>query len=316
MTTKREELEQEIAVLEYLVDGTRPCPHPDAAHLRTWTKRLGGLSRDNVPSMATRQRALAEARAELAALESAQPKTATVEERFPVGSRWRSAEEGSDGKPWEIVGHDHDGLRWRYVGDADSGTPVTWDTWAEWEKDFTRLDDHPAPPPVAEPAPVPMVGDIVRNEQGDELVVTRVTGTGSEWPIGLQRVRDGAPMIGAKDAEQLYRTCTFVRRAQPQPAAPAKPAPMCEAPGWVGRAHAVDATEYGTCRVCGASAGDRRAARRRVFDADVYTEKGPCGWKRGNERVWRAAVSGIGEAFAPTREDAIEALWTRLEAER
>lgn len=189
-------------------------------------------------------------------------------------------------------------------------------TNANGQAAFERLDDHPAPPPVAEPAaPVPMVGDIVRNEQGDELEVTRVTGTGSEWPIGLQRLRDHMPMIGAKDAEQLYRTCTFVRRAQPQPAAPAKPAPMCEAPGWLGRAHAVDANEYGTCRVCGASAGDRRAARRRVFDVAVGTTCPDVG--EGQEPEWMAVVEySEHEAYGPTERVAIEALWTRLEAER
>lgn len=180
------------------------------------------------------------------AIESEQPKT--IEDRFPVGSRWRTRGTHGLGRGIECVLRKR-GINMAWFHTLD-GQLLCAPMYINIDFVLERLDDHPAPPTVAEPA------------------------------------------------------------------APAKPAPMCEAPGWVGRAHAVDATEYGTCRVCGASAGDRRAARRRVFDADVYTEKGPCGWKRGNERVWRAAVSGIGEAFAPTREDAIEALWTRLEAER
>lgn len=248
------------------------------------------------------------------AIESAQPKAATVEERFPVGSRWRRNryDRSSEGLGRVVA----------IVGVApQSECPIRDSDGNWWSEDFfgprfERLDDHPTPPPVAEPAaPVPMVGDVWLC-RGREVELRRIY---DDHSISGGLPGDGiseGPRYAWMHAEHLHRECSFVRRAQPQPAAPAKPAPMCEFPDRNGNRHAYERSAFGCCVTCGAGDSDRRAVRRRAFDAAVYTEKGPAGWKRGHEIVWRAAVSGIGEAFAPVREDAIEALFAKIEAER
>ena len=316
-TTRREELKQEIDVLRCWARGEH-ADRTQSVYERV-RARYGSMGFDT-PEKA--RPALERARAELAALESAQPKTATVEERFPVGSRWRS--NGFRSLVYEVIAreeytrrcpappHERQWVAWRRA-DGSLG----WDPEDAALRSYTRLDDHPAPPPVAQPAaPVPMVGDVWRGNGGCD-----------DWPTYGAFTLESIPsqevyFFGDRTVHglaTLREVATFVRRAQPQPDAPAKPAPMCEAPGWLGAPHALDADEYGVCRVCKCTASDRRAARRRAFDAKASVEyvvlhmddtQIDCG-----EYVWRAdhehdTRNGL------TPQMALDALWQELEAKR
>ncbi len=202
--------------------------------------------------------ALAEARAELAALEA--KREPTIEERFPIGCLVRWWSEGKrSAVEFYVAGH----LR-EYLVCRDGHR------WSAIHAPMERLPD-----PTPDAIPVYAKDD---TEARDYF--------------------DAVDKAEARYAEHVAKS---------------KPAPRCEAPGWLGREHHVDATEYGTCRVCGASASDRKAARRRMFDAAVGTTS----LSYAREDEWMAVVEyDEAEAYGPTRELAIEALFAMLEAGR
>jgi hypothetical protein len=270
-----EELRAEIAVHERVIeDGEAGCymnitgPDDEKRACRRYEKH-----RKSVPSDQAKTESLAEVRAELSALEQREP---TIEERFPVGSRWRRNFVSINGVyPLVVVTRVRQGeVDYRYEED---GTPNER-TFEAFLYAFTRIDDTPPAQPV-DPRNI-----------CDE---------------GFMFCGDCAP------CRDLVAS------------APTKPAPTCEAPGWLGPQHPVDADEYLVCRTCRASESDRRRERRRVFDrryvAAVETvlvphREEPESPVRCEER-WRA-VLGTHASIGPTEPEAANALFEKMERAR
>lgn len=250
----------------------------------------------------------------------------TIEQRFPVGSRWRTG----GGSDIVIRAIDKFGVRWAYSDGDSGGAHIPWDTWASWSEEYERLDDTPAP--ASKPEPVVRVGQVWRTPEGDDLTVI----TAAEYERGRRfcsmnwdvcvplKAHYGMTWLSKRD---MCDGCTLLTDAPPQPVEPPKPAVMCEYPDALGRRHALTTTAYDCCAVCGASARDRRAARRRAFDADVETHEHPwVDYRNGKlvEHVTRyvAALKSGGPAggpaspVMPSAAMAIDALWQKLEAKR
>jgi hypothetical protein len=256
------------------------------------------------------------------ALEQREP---TIEERFPVGSRWR----------WTPSPKDYDALPEeftvrRVLRNACKGHLIEdekgqrWLAAPEWQ--FTRLDDTPPAQPVdrdvtPENVSKPVaVGDVLRVvgrhtffDVGDDWIVCEL---GVDPQGAHMRQRSDGPRASVWCPASLFpKVFGFVLSK--------KPAPTCEAPGYAGSEHPVDADEYLVCRVCRASESDRRRERRRAFDrryvAAVETvlvphREEPEAPVRCEER-WRA-VLGSHAAIGPTESEAANALFERMERAR
>jgi hypothetical protein len=227
-------------------------------------KLVGGESCKHAYSLA-----LAEARAELAALEQREP---TIEERFPVGSRWR-LDGGSEVR--RVIGHGGPNAVAPHVvktiGEMDGFVGFNAPAYFEYSE---RLDDTPPAQPV-DPRNI-----------CDE---------------GFMFCGDCAP------CRDLVAS------------APTKPAPTCEAPGWIGPQHPVDADSYGCCRTCRAAESDRRRERRRRFDAwpvDVMRIYDSAKREHSYEAVQVTDEACVRGPSRPARELAIAALWEKLERAR
>jgi hypothetical protein len=266
------ELRAEIAVHERVIeDGEAGCymnitgPDDEKRACRRYEKH-----RKSVPSDQAKTESLAEVRAELSALEQREP---TIEERFPVGSRWRTKKplfplgRSALCELYELTG---DGAFFRSCHDGRHVAAPLFINVAEF---FERLDDTPPAQPV-DPRNI-----------CDE---------------GFMFCGDCAP------CRDLVAS------------APTKPAPACEAPGYAGPEHPVDADEYLVCRVCRASESDRRRERRRRFDAwPVDVTQFPA--VRGEPRFGARSVSDEWDVYGelmPTRELAVAALFEKMERAR
>lgn len=155
--------------------------------------------------------------------------------------------------------------------------------------------------------------------------IVRVTGHG-HYLSGTPRI-ELAHEDGSEDGCQKEYLLNS-KRLDDAPAP--KPAPMCEAVGFDGPAHALAVDAYGLCRVCKCTASERRAARRRRFDFNVdcaffvfseCAEESEWWALVGSHPLWDVDRGWLARAYgqhvlAPTREIAMELLFEKLEAAR